>query len=474
MSGCRFFLFIIFLINVTSSKANLVFDISSFGAKGDGKTMNTKAIQNAINKSALVGGVVLIPKGVFLTGSIKILSNVTIHLETGAILLGSPYLNDYANVKLVYDSYTNRFATKALLYAEDESNITIKGDGIIDGQGAHSNYISHNKTGNDSSIKERPYVIKFVKCRNVNIRGITLRNAAAWMQYYLACNQLLIDGIKVYNHGNYNNDGMDIDNCKNVQVNSCFIDSDDDGICLKSTNPGDTCSFIAISNCIVSSNCNGFKTGTDSQGGFSNITLSNCIFKKGSEKSIWNRSIGQSALAIESVDGGFAGNILINNVNISGYAVAVFLRLGDRGRTILEKRPSIGKLENVQIHNLIANCESDYPVCISGIPQGVIKSIIATNWQITNTGGGAINDNIPSEKINSYPEYSMFGKLPSYGLYMRHVKDVVFQNITFRNLQPDERPCIILSDVDIVFLDVYSMKKHHTEKVGKTDWLKFD
>jgi len=214
------------------SKNNVFLDVYDFGATGKGKIPDTKAIQAAIDKSTENGGTVVFPKGIFLSGTIYLKDNVSLYLEPGAVILGSPEIEDYPKNMPDLEFYGSERLFYSLFYAEDKKNITIKGQGTIDGQGAKF-VIKNNKK--PYRYMNRPYIFWFIKSQNIHIEGINLRNSAFWMQHYLACDNLIIKGIKVYNHSNKNNDMIDIDGCKSVLISDCIGDSDDDALTIKST-----------------------------------------------------------------------------------------------------------------------------------------------------------------------------------------------------------------------------------------------
>ncbi|MCK4465558.1 MAG: glycoside hydrolase, partial [Bacteroidales bacterium] len=242
--------------NTLAKKSN--YNLLELGAIPDGKTINTEIIQTAINSCfENGGGTVILPAGKYLTGSIFLRSGVCLKLEKGSVLLGSTNINDYKEVKPEYVALRTGGVTRQLIFTENQDNISIVGEGTIDGQGA---------VFERDIVDPRPYVIQFINCKNIKIEGISMINSAFWMQHYLACDNLQINGIRVYNHCNYNNDGIDIDGCHDVVISDCIIDSDDDGICLKSTSPR-SCKNVVINNCVIHSHCNSLKMGTESTGG---------------------------------------------------------------------------------------------------------------------------------------------------------------------------------------------------------------
>ena len=235
----KLFLFVItfaFCSLCLAQHSTVLYNVRDFGANGDGIILNTSAIQKAIDSCSIVGGTVLFPAGNYLTGSLELRSNVTIYLQAGATILGSKSLSDYLPHTPKLRSYNDIFLKYSLFYAENVENISIKGEGTINGQGSAFKVTTTQKP---ERYMNRPFVIRFIKCKNVRLEGITLKNSPMWMQQYLGCEDLFINKIKVFNHSNKNNDMMDIDGCKNVVISDCIGDTDDDGITLKSTSPID-------------------------------------------------------------------------------------------------------------------------------------------------------------------------------------------------------------------------------------------
>jgi len=253
--------------------------ILSLGAKGDGKTLNTSIIQSGIDSLAKQGGgKLIIPEGHFLSGSIILKSGVELHLQKNAVLLGST--NPYHYISL------NRW--KALVLADGQNNIAISGKGTIDGQGrrlalnADSLYYIGEMDAKYYNLRRkrpnegyRPQNIEMVKCKNVRISGVTIKDAACWVQTYDLCENLVLDSIRVISDAYWNNDGIDISDCRNVRVTNSFVNSADDGICLKSGDKDDWNDSIYIANCTVRSSANAVKFGTGSTGGFKNVTIEN-------------------------------------------------------------------------------------------------------------------------------------------------------------------------------------------------------
>ncbi len=463
----RNFLVAIFCV-ITMVLSAKTINIVDLGAKGDGKTDNTEIIQRAIDECSKGIGTVVIPQGNYLTRTLFMKSNVNLHLEFGATILG------YTNLQSYLDMFPNRKGKEspALIHARGVENISITGLGTIDGQGQHQNF----QLGNDSEKGPiRPKIIYFQDCKNIRIQDITLTNPAYWTQDYEGCDGVIIRGVKVFSHANYNNDGLDIDS-KNVIVSDCYIDCDDDALCFKS-DIDRPCENITVTNCVLRSNCNAIKFGTSGYSGFKNITVTNCVIQKATEDHIrqWYKTepwLGTpqeptviSGVALEAVDGGVMEQIIISNMVMTGVQTPIFIRLGDRKRTITKK---MSVLKDIVISNIIATNASKVACSVTGVPGGIAENILIKDVQITSIGGGTqaqANEQVP-ESVNKYPENRMFGVvLPASGFYVRHVKDIRFDNVRFTTLNPDVRPMFYLDDVKGI--EIVDCKMNGSEPVVK-------
>ena len=221
----------------------------------------------------------VIPAGNYKIGTLVMRSHVELHLETGATLYGSTDLKDYRAMKSDYVSLRTQTTTIQLIYADAVEDVSITGFGTIDGRGAAFKKLSWNDEG-----ITRPHLLRFIQSKDIVVSDVTLKNSGCWMQHYLACDRVQIRGIKVFNRNNYNNDALDIDGCHDVVVSGMIADSDDDAITLKSTSPR-LCENVSIHDCIVSSHCNAIKLGTETNGGFRNINIANCIVKPSKDQS---------------------------------------------------------------------------------------------------------------------------------------------------------------------------------------------
>ena len=272
---------------------------------------------------------------------------------------------------------------------QTRKNISITGKGTwIDGKGkGRKGRIS----GLGGDRNGRPRNILFISCKDVHVEGITMRNSALWNQHYLNCEDVTIDHIKVYNHSNGNNDGIDIDGCRRFILSNSIIDSDDDGIVLKSTGTA-PCENVIISNCIVSSFANAIKCGTESTGGRKNISISDCIVKPSrhtGERILKSTPSGITAISLEIVDGGIMDGVTINNVLIEGTECPLYIRLANRGRQYPDDAPvpPVGRMRNIQISNITAYGTGNFCSSITGIENAKIENIYLNNIRFMNRGG---------------------------------------------------------------------------------------
>lgn len=448
-------LFILFALS-SSAKDYL---ITEFGAVGDSATLNTGAIQRAIDQcSADGGGCVVVPHGVFITGTIFLRSNVDLHLEHNSMLLGSPNTADYPDI---FKKNENK---KGLVHAEGIANASVTGFGVINGNGNHPVFLIG---GVDAG---RTYDLFLKNCKNIKVQDVVLRNPSFWTFRIFDCEDVFVRGVHIYSHANFNNDGIDIDG-RNIVVSDCIVEATDDAICLKSDDSGRVCENVAITNCIVTSNCNAIKFGTASRSGFKNIAISNCVIKTPAENDFFNYSkyavpgvtagiANNSGIALEMVDGGIFEKVSITNITMNDVFTPIFIRFSSRG-----KNPVY--MKDIVISDIIANSQSLMTSSITGIPGHLVENIKISNVIFNCSGGGYeeyVRQTVP-ESEKAYPENRMMGlSLPAYGFYIRHARNITLDNIRFNVEYKDQRPALWLEDAHNVRLSCIESNVHASQE----------
>jgi polygalacturonase len=263
--------------------------------------------------------------------------------------------------------------------------------------------------------------------------------------------------VTVFNHVSYNNDGVDIDSCHDVCISECIFDSDDDGLCLKSTMDR-PCRNVVVSNCVLSSHCNALKMGTESNGGFQDVTVTNCtICSPRFSQSVYGNYRGMAGIALETVDGGILERVTISNITVRGVATPIFLRLGNRARPFIADgpKPAVGVLRNVLLSNIVATGASNVGCSITGLLGHAVENVALSDIQITFDGGGSdkLSARAVPEYEARYPESGMFGPLPAYGFYCRHARGLKFHNVRLDTAAPDRRHALVCDDVKDLTVD---------------------
>jgi polygalacturonase len=434
--------------------------ILEYGAKPNGRTLNTNAIQRAIDDVFEAGGgTVSVPSGTFLTGRIELKSRVTLNLESGGTLLGSTSINDYNPDHGSSGKSDNN--PRHLIFAQDADDVTLSGSGRIDGQGptfwepsdkpplppeeqwadVASHALKVRKGGRPSPMLE------FVNCRRLKLEGVHIQNAPGWTLRAVNCDDVDIQGISIKNPvDGPNTDGIDIMGCKNVQISNCTVDTGDDAICLKSENPyGDEPRLVknvVVTNCVLTTCCNGFKLGTSSEGGFENITFSNSVVRNDAVE-FKDRVI--SGIALEVVDGGWIDGVVVSGIKMERTRTPIFIRLGNRKRPYDYPRHGI---RGVNIENVQAT-EALLASSITGLPGTEVQDVTLSHIRVDNVLPGRpewVGRAVP-EKESGYPEARMFGMLPASGLYVRHVRDLHLNDLVFSATAGEPRPTVIFDDV---------------------------
>jgi len=463
-----FLIFIFFYLstNVNAQTQNNFYNVKDFGAKGNGMSMDGNAINKAIDEAAKAGGgTVFFPAGNYLSGSIHLKSNICLYISEGATLIASTDSTQFdkpeKSINDVYQDYGHSHFHNSFIWGENLHDISIIGAGRIWGKGL----VRNGKKGDENPNKS----ISLLMCRNVIIRDISILHGGWFAILATGVDNLTIDNLKV----DTNRDGFDIDCCKNVKVSNCFVNSPfDDGICLKSSfalGYARSTENVTITNCQVSGYVEGslldgtfrrndpanpsptgrIKFGTESNGGFKNITISNCVFDD------------CRGLALETVDGAQLENITISNISMRDIGNApIFIRLGARMRD--PDSIKIGEFRRIIINNIVAyNVDAKQGAIISGLPEHNIEDLQLSNIRIYYKGGGqkdVVNFTVP-EHEKDYPEPDSWKTMPSYGFYFRHVEGLKMHDVEVSYLKDDFRPPFILDDVKgAILYDIQAQK----------------
>ena len=465
------------------STGTTIHQASTFGIKSDGVTLNTRSIQAGIDFiSEHGGGVLEFSVGRYLTGSIALKDNVEIRLLEGAVLVGSTNPYDYDMVEGNY----------GLLLAKGQKNISVKGKGVIDGRGFDCalNFLNlvhlgllEDTTKNDR-VTKRPKLIYFRECENVVIEGVNLRNSAEWTLVTDQCENLVISGILMDSKNYWNNDGIDIVDCRHVLIKDSFIDASDDAICFKSHSAAHLCEDIEVRNCVARSSASGFKFGTVSRGGFKNIRIiNNKVF-----------DTHRSAITIQSVDGGEIENIIVDSLDAVNTSNAIYLRTGERWHGGKKGYLRDVTLSNIRVEIPAGKADAGYsyegpvedlprnisPSGIVGVPDIPIEDITLKNVEIIYPGGGnklyAYRGTSPEdlagipEMVDVYPEFSQFKELPAWGLFIRHAKGITLDNVRLVAGEKDYRPAVVADDVQ--GLTIRNLKTEEPGSKGKKQIVK--
>jgi len=414
-------------------------DVTQAGVVGNGTVLNTAAIQKAIDDlSAKGGGTIRFPAGRYLSGTIEIKSKVTLHLDEDAILLGSTNPDDYKNLDpfMAGDGVPQGHA---FLVARDADHVGIEGPGTIDGQGPALR-------AKQNPYKVRPFLIRFLRCTNVTVKDAHLTNPGAWTLNFFQTKTATLEGltIRTRSTGLSNNDGINIDSSEDFRIKNCDVNSGDDALVIKSTSRDKPCRGIVASDCKLSTSTNAIKLGTESIGGFADISVSHCQVS----------NVGMAGIAVYAVDGGDLKNVTISDITMDRVAMPIAVRLGARLKTFREgekARAAPGSLADVTIKNVSAKNIRTIGILISGVPSHPIQNLTLDGITLELPGGGtAQNAQVQlAERETAYPEYSMFGNtFPVHTIYARHVDKLTLNNIQTSLAKPDARPATLFLDVE--------------------------
>jgi polygalacturonase len=447
--------------STNGAHGTVVFNVRAMGGTGDGKTVDTPAINKAIEATASAGGgTVFFPAGTYLCYSIHLKSNVALYLDRGATIMageteqGGNYDAAEDNPEAgMYEDFGHRHWHNALLWGVGIHDVSILGPGLIWGKG-----LSRGRGESNPGVGDKAISLK--NCHNVTIRDVSMLKGGHFCILATGVDNLTVDNVVM----DTDRDGIDIDCCHNVRVSNMTVNSPwDDGICPKSSyglGYARSTEKVTITNCFVTGGyqlgtvldgtfkrwaegerrfpTGRIKCGTESNGGFKNITISNCVFEH------------CRGLALETVDGALLEDIAISNITMRDIAdLPIFMRLGSRMRG--PAGTPVGQLRRVSISNLVAsNTNGQFCSILSGIPGHEIEDVRLSDIMILSQGGGTSEDAAikPPERENAYPEPNMFGPMPAYGFYFRHVKGLQVSDVEVRTMKEDARPAFVLDGVE--------------------------
>ncbi|MFS1512068.1 glycoside hydrolase family 28 protein [Chengkuizengella sp. SCS-71B] len=466
------------------------FNIIDYGAKGDRASDNTEAIAAALEDcSSMGGGTVYIPAGTFLTGPITLRSHITLFIEAGAKLLFKDDFNQYPPVKTRWSGY-ECYGYHPLIYGYGLTNVTIKGGGIIDGQGEawwkvnrklrkKEKYVSErtkeiaelNRSLTDSvhnNIVEwesqffRPPLLQLMHCEQVTLEGVTLQNSPFWNTHLVYCDNVNVHGVNFKNPSNTpNGDGFDIDSCSNVRVSDCHFDVGDDCLCLKSginedgRRVGRPTENITITNCTMLHGHGGVVFGSENSGGIQNVTVSNCVFI-GTDRGI--------RIKTNRARGSYIQNILVNNIYMEDvfcpFAINSFYRHGVDDRDpnmnnpnaieVTEKTP---RIKHIQVKNVTAKKCRAAAGFIYGLPEMPVEEVTLSHVNIEMTKDpnevGGEPDMVKEKKV-----------MAGAGIYGKHIQDLVLDHVRVETRQGE---ALVLEQSSQIELNHFSMKNKHDQ-----------
>lgn len=440
-----------------------MYNILDFGAKPDGVTNSTAAVQKAIDACKNAGGGrIIVPAGKYVIASLILCSNLHFEFEAGAFFLGSKNPDDFnPREKIVYPLYqdpTHSYFHRSMFFAEGCSNISFTGFGTVDMQSVWEN--TPVEGASKWCEKRAAKIFAFKRCTDITLSDLKLLHCTDVAVYFAGCERVKATRLTI----DTNIDAISPDCCKDVLISDCFIRSGDDAIVLKSSyvlNEKIVCENVTVTNCTVSSRCNGIKLGTETNGGYRNIAISNCC--------VYNTYM--AGVALEITDGGDLDGVLVNNITMKNVGTPLYVILSDRRRG--PEGTALGTLKNVVISNINAVGPYDEPwlapqltamwegeqMCvtevitssITGHKDRKIENITLSDINICVPGGGKEEDRniVLPENERNYPENNCFGSvLPASGIYFRHVKNLSLSNINISTYSEDKRDGLVLEDIE--------------------------
>ena len=434
----------ILLVGVCRAQTTNIYDLRTFGAAGDGATLDTKPLQAAIDKcSAAGGGTVLVTGGKFVTGTFYLKSDVTLRVEAGAMILGSTNIADYAT-DTDRTMYNEPYMNRCLIFARDAKNISIEGGGVIDGQGK-----SFPNKGDRE--RNRPKMIRLLNCSHVRIHDITLQWPASWTSEWRYSDDLAFDHVTIHSRGISNGDGLDFDGCTNVRVTNSQFDCGDDCLCLQTSLTNKPCKNVFIAGCSFSGRWAGIRIGLLSRGNFEDVTMTNCVFNNHND----------SGLKIQMNEGAEIKNMVFTHLTMTNVPRPLFLTLCQKNAWVdasWNQLPAVGSISNLSFDHITVDDESgakNSGFVIIGFPGHPVENLSFSDIRATFPGGGTAEDATntvaeftPENLGNRWPEIgNLRVTVPARGLFAHHVTGISLHNLEFSTTKPDARPPVVFSGV---------------------------
>lgn len=412
------------------------------------------AFSQALNRrirevSAAGGGRVTVPCGTHISGTIILRSNVELHIPENATILGSGSFADYPLFKARrVHSQKDVNGWAALVYAEGATNVSVTGRGTIDGRGRLQPDRRRVFTATHD-LDGRSRNLLFVSCRGVTVRDVFLKDPAMWNQHYFDCEDVLIEGVRVFARCHYNNDGCDIDGCRRVTIRGCRIDSADDAIVFKNT-ALIPCEDILVEDCDLATEASGFKFGTESLAGYRRVKARNLRIRACEGETCFDHPgwAGKaiSAIEVSTVDGGLVEDIDIDGVTAEDVGSPLYIRVGNRSRPVYEglKGLPAGSLRRVRIANLTVKRAGNLACWVTAFEPGRISGVRLENISVEADGGVRAGDFFTREGYvdpeRDFPMPGVPGMPPVKGVFTHNAGDIRIENFSVRTVRPDVRP----------------------------------
>ncbi|TWU32540.1 glycosyl hydrolase family 28 protein [Novipirellula artificiosorum] len=441
-----------------AQESRSVYSVTDYGASGNGVAEDAVSIQKAIDAASEAGGgVVLFPPGEYRTATIFLKDNVTLRLEKDATIKGTPDYSLYpADIEPVYESFLlrkDRYAPRVLIVALEKENVAIEGEGTIDGNGKVPALKGKKRL---ASIN----LIRFIKCKNVRVEGtgslerkLLITNAAHWALQPIGVDGLVVKNVHIHNYGGETPDGLAICDSRNVLVEDCRVEADDDAMTLKSGTPEILIENVTVKHSTFISRVCGFKIGPQTFGGFKNIHISNCHFE-GATKPPATQYDPQQGIFLNIGTGGFIDGVLVESCTLSNIPSAMGVFLGKVDDPYWEtywpgkpKKQEYGSIKNITFRNITAKDMGTFGVMLEGRSESKLENITFEDVQIESVGGGEVQEPAP-EKPGAYPNliYLYDGNLGTWGMFSRHVDGLTLKEVYLWTKNKDPRPDLYLHD----------------------------